>query len=151
MLVFAWRLEHLLVTPDLLADLELFPRDQGGVGYRTHNLSLFHTVHYLLQMVHHSFTLTSTRYLQAQAVQALGNLNSSHSLNNSLSRRSLLRRLDMLELALLVRGVLLGEAVLVVIRHGLRHGLVLDTSVLRQSYFSRTSVVLQPYFSLTSA
>ena len=117
------------MTPDHLADRVLFLRVQGGIGYQNHNPNPFPMVHYLLQMVHRSFISTSTRYLQAQAVQTLGNPNSSHRLNTNPSRRRTTRHLVMSTLVLLGRGVLLGGAVLAVIRLGLLRGLVLEVQV----------------------
>ena len=117
------------MTPDRLVDLELFLRVQGGMGCHHHNHSPFLMVHYLLQMVLHVCLSTSTRYLQAQAVKAPGNLNNSHSLNSNLSSRILMCRRVIFMLVLLVRGMLLGEAVLVVTLLGLLLGLVLVVQV----------------------
>ena len=108
------------MTPDLVADLELFLRDQGGLGYRIHSPNHFLTVHYLRQMVHLLFT--SIHFLRAQAVQARGNLHNSH-LHNSNNSSNNPRLLVLLELVRLVRGVFLGVAILVVIHLGPHLGL----------------------------
>ena len=134
------------MTPDLLADLELFPRDQGGLDYRIHSPSHFLMVHYLRQMVHLLFT--STHFLQAQAVQAQDNLHNSHLHNNSSNNSSNnLRLLVLLELVRLVRGVFRRVAVLVVIHLGPHLGLgpeALAAPAVNHSHFLVRSPDLDP-------
>ena len=89
------------MTLDLLADLELFPRDQGGLDYRIHPPSHFPMVHYLRQMVHLLFT--SIHFLQAQAVQTQDNLHNSHLHNNNSSNNNSSNNLRLLVLLELVR------------------------------------------------